>query len=233
MMTCQSVFRLGIVSILLFFLSADSLLAQQGDQIQKNNIRFLWTFGTIQDNPNGGEFKSVSQDMVLNTGDQIKFFIKRNNRCHVYLLYYNSKGELNVLFPHRFQASPVAFSGPETYFIPEGSMWFELDSCIGKETFYLLASADRLNDLETLINQYENADPNARAGLLDSIFGEIRLLKKKNIQLKVSAERPVRIIGSKRGTVALKNFTNEDLALHAVKIAGNDFYCRTYTIDHQ
>jgi hypothetical protein len=232
-MICQSVFRLGIVSILLVFLSAVSLPAQQENKTRENNIQFLWSFGAIRHNPTGSEFKSIFRDTILKTGDQIKFFIKLKNRCHVYLLYFSSKDELNVLFPHKFHAAPPTFFGPDSYFIPEGNMWFELDSHVGVEMFYLLASAERLENLEILTNQYKNADPIARAELSDRIRTEIKFLKKKNMRLKASAERPVRIIGGKRAAGEVKNTTNEDLALHAMEITGIDFYYRSYTIEHQ
>jgi|Deesub1362B_J571_1020462.scaffolds.fasta_scaffold03167_3 hypothetical protein len=206
--------------------------AQQQNEGEEN-IRFLWAFGAIKKGQPEAELIPVTRDMALKTGDQIKFFLKPEEKCFLYLIYHSSQGDLYVLFPYRFEqlGSEDFMSG--YFYIPQGDQWFELDEHVGQEIFYLLASAKRLGQLESLINNYETADRGKKPAIVKKILTEIRRLRWEHRRFKTLAERPVTTIGNVRGTKGAGEPSPPDVAKLAVEISGTDFYSRTFTIDHQ
>ena len=206
--------------------------AQQKEE-QEKNIQFLWAFGALKKGEGEPRLVPIARDTELKSGDQIKFFVKLEKECFVYLIYHSSQGELSVLFPYRFEQ--LSRSAPTTvqYYIPQGYEWFELDQHVGHETFYLLASAKRLHDLEALLNQYETADPAKKPELANRTLKEILMLIRESRKFKSFAEKPVNIIGNLRGTEKVGAEGMPDVTDLAVQISGKNFYSRTFTIDHQ
>ncbi|MEJ2167444.1 MAG: DUF4384 domain-containing protein [Deltaproteobacteria bacterium] len=199
---------------------------------QETNLKFQWAFGALK-KANGSKFEAVRRDTVLKTGDQIKFFLNVNQDCFIYLIYRSSQGELSVLFPQRFRLKGAEYTVSGDHYIPRGDQWFELDEHTGEERFYLLASVERLLELETFINAYESADAAKKQPLAKKILAEIRKLRKQHLKFKTYAERPVNIIGNLRGTDKTETSGARDIAKFAVEISADTFYSRTFTIDHQ
>ena len=218
----------------LFFLldTHAAVHAQQTAAPSDDSIKFQWAFGALK-KANGSKFEAVTRDTVLKTGDQIKFFLKVNQNCFVYLIYRSSQGELSVLFPKRFQLLSTEYTVAGNHYIPTDDQWFELDEHTGEERFYLLASVKRLTDLEALVNDYESADNAKKPPLEKKILAEIRKLRKQHLKFKTYAERPVNIIGNLRGTEKAETAAARDIAKFAVEISADTFYSRTFTIDHQ
>jgi len=210
----------------------DFAAAQEANSQPDANVKFQWAFGALK-KANGSKFEAVAKDTDLKTGDQIKFFLKVNKNCFVYLIYRSSQGDLSVLFPHRFKLLSAEYTVSGDHYIPKGDEWFELDEHTGEERFYLLASVERLLSLETLINDYENADAAKKPPLAKKILSEIRVLRKQHLKFKTYAERPVNIIGNLRGTEKAETAGPHDIAKFAVEISADTFYSRTFTIDHQ
>ncbi|MGD9045786.1 MAG: DUF4384 domain-containing protein [Desulfobacterales bacterium] len=199
---------------------------------QNSSVQFEWAFGALK-KANGSKFEAITKDTDLKTGDQIKFFLKVNKSCFVYLIYRSSQGDLSVLFPHRFKLKSVEYTVAGNHYIPKGDQWFELDEHTGEERFYLLASKKRLMDLEAFINDYESADAAKKPPLAKTILAEIRKLRKQHLKFKTYAERPVNIIGNLRGTEKAETAGPHDIAKFAVEISADTFYSRTFTIDHK
>jgi hypothetical protein len=216
----------------LFFTSHAVIHAQETAAQQETNVQFQWAFGALK-KANGSKFEAVTKDTDLKTGDQIKFFLKVNENCFVYLIYRSSQGELSILFPHRFKLQSVEYTVAGNHYIPKGDQWFELDEHTGEERFYLLASKMRLMDLEALINDYESADAAKKPALAKAILAKIRKLRKQHLKFKTYAERPVNIIGNLRGTEKAGTAGPHDIAKFAVEISADTFYSRTFTIDHK
>jgi len=229
----REIFLLFSMVGLLLVVNPAFIFADQEKAQGESDIVFQWTFGAIKNTNTGPQFETVSRDTTLKTGDQIKFFIKSNKSCFVYLIYLSSQEELSVLFPYRFKLLSKDYQISGNHYIPEGDQWFELDEFAGLEKFYLLASAKRLSELEALINEYESADKTKKSTLGQKIIAEIRSLRKKHLKFKTYAEKPVTIIGSMRGTDKTQAVGLNDLADHAVEISASNFFSRTYTIDHQ
>jgi len=229
-------FSITFLIIAMGFISFGNLKATPAEQTQNLNetgIKFLWAFGAIKKTEDGSVFKSIDRDTALNTGDKIKFFIRLDRQCFVYLIYRSSQNEIKALFPHRFEVKDNEYNISQNYYIPIGNQWFELDDHIGQEKFYLLASADRLNELEAIINKYESADPARQPVIANKIQLEIRKLRKKHLKSKSYAERPVNIIGDLRGIEKIEKDNSYDVANFAIEISAATLYSRTFTIDHK
>jgi hypothetical protein len=140
---------------------------------------------------------------------------------------------MSVLFPYRFKQLDSSSTLSGKHYVPQGNQWFELDDHTGQEKFYLLASTQRLFDLEALINKYESADKAKKSGLAEKITSEIRNLRKRHLKFKTYAEKPVTIIGNLRGAEQSESVHSKDIADYAVEISTTTFFSRTYTIDHQ
>ena len=104
---------------------------------------------------------------------------------------------------------------------------------MGRETFYLLASRQRLESLERLFDQSESADPSRKAELSRQILDEIRTFKKEHRELAAAAERPETIGGAVRGFEKAQGMNRPDVAVIASEISAPGFVVRTFTIDHQ
>jgi hypothetical protein len=219
------IFILHIISV--------SLSAEQAKTINQENIKFQWTFLATKNASQNAHIEPIARDTILKSGDQIKFFIRLQNSCHVYLIYHSSQDELSVLFPHRFKLKKGKKTVAINHYIPKGDQWFELDEHKGEERFYLIASVERLLELESLVNDYETADAAKKLSLGKMILSEIRKLRKKYLKFKAYAERPVSIVGRLRGTDKNEPAGALDAAKYAIEISADTFYSRTFTIDHQ
>lgn len=225
---------MGLLAVLCFdlFCGYNTGFAEETQPQPDANLQFQWAFGALK-KANGSKFEAIARDTILKTGDQIKFFLKVDKNCFVYLIYSSSQGELSVLFPYRFKLRSTEYTVAGHHYIPGGNQWFELDEHIGEEKFYLLASANRLMHLEALINDYESADAAKKPSLAGAVLAEIRKLRKEHLKFKTYAERPVNIIGNLRGTEKAETAEPQDIAKFAVEISADTFYSRTFTIDHK
>ena len=232
--TRLSFFFIACLGILPFFFSS-SLITKSvaAEKKEATNVVFHWAFGAIRKTGQESRFEQIAGDARLNSGDQIKFFLKPVTGCFAYLVYHSCQDELTVLFPYRFEEKTGKQQALKAHYIPEGNEWFQLDENVGQERFHLLASVTRLARLEDLVNQYESGDKTKKPELSQQILSEIDLLRRKNFKTKVDAERPLSIVGNIRGTKKSENASSLDLAEHAVEISASHFYIRTYTIDHR
>ena len=215
------------------FKSQTVIFAQQAKGQAENNVIFQWAFGAIRNTDIGPQFEAITRDTVMKSGDQIKLFLRVENKCFVYLIYQSSQGDLSVLFPYRFKLLDNGYQISRNYYIPKGDQWFELDEYTGTEKFYLLAAANRLVELEDLINEYESADKSNKITIGKKIILETRRLRKKHRKFKSQVEKPVTIIGQMRGTEKTKAAGLKDIADYALEISTNNFFIRTFKIDHQ
>lgn len=229
----RSIYLVLILVALVIGVSATLNYAQQKEPQTDNRIVFQWAFGAIKQTALGPQFEIIQPESVLKSGDQIKFFLGLSGNNYTYLIYQSSQQDLVVLFPRRFiDLGPDKLTAGNHY-IPKGAQWFVLDEFAGLEKFYLLASVERLSELENLINAYESADTSNRGALGKKVVAEIRRLRKKQRTFKTYTEKPVAVIGNMRGSAKTKAVGLNDLADHAVEISTTNFFSRTYTIDHQ
>jgi len=198
---------------------------------QENNVCFLWAFGATVNSGSDQKLVPITRDTTLKTGDQLKIFVELKKKCYVYLLYYDSQGNFKMLFPYDIKEFTSDCKTSEEFFIPPGNFMFTLDENVGLETFHLLASADRLVQLERLIVEHVSGTLANKAESAKKILSQIRKIKKSNKKFSAVAERPVSIGGRLR---AIDDEPDPlDVTTIAVEISAKIFYGRTFTVEHQ
>ena len=193
---------------------------------QEENVSFHWAFGAQVGTKTDRKLVAITRDTVLKTGDRLQMLVELQEPCFVYVVLHSAEGEAHLLFPSSAAQSATDFSTPKRHYIPNREEWFELDEHVGRETFYLLASAQRLAGLEALFAEYEAADASKRPDLVEGILAHIREVKRRHRSFARRAQRPISIAGNLRGMPS-------DIAQFVVKISATTFYSKTFTIDHR
>ena len=200
-------------------------------QQDEPNIGFNWAFGALV-----GKSKvmvPITHDTTLKSGEEIKLMVKLTTDCFVYVVHQGSKGEVNLLFPYEIRQFLSDYSVEKNYYIPKGRHWSALDKNTGKEIFFLLASAERLLDLEEKLGKYFSADELKKPPLAADIVSEIRSVRKHYSTYATIAEKPLTIGGNIRGTDKMEGARRPDVAALATQISAKNFFSKTITIDHQ
>jgi len=201
--------------------------------VQQNeaNIGFDWAFGALV-----GKSKtmvSVTHDTTLNSGEEIKMMVKLTKDCFVYVVHQDSKGEVELLFPYKIQQFQSDYVADKNYYVPKGRGWSPFDKNTGKEIFFLIASTERLLDLEVKLGNYFSADTSKKQSMANDIVSEIRSVRKHYSTYATIAEKPLTIGGNIRGTEKVEGARRPDVATLATQISAKNFYSKTITIDHQ
>jgi len=171
-------FNLGLpfaISLILLFSTWGDVIA---DQKGKDAVSFRWAFGAMVGPASDRRLVAITRDTTLKTGDQLKMLVELKKKCFVYLIYHSAQDEIHMLFPYKVQQFTLDYETLKKYYIPQDEKWFELDKDFGQETFYLLASAQRLIGLETLLEKYKSAEAVKKRGLVKQILAKIRKIKK-------------------------------------------------------
>lgn len=227
-------FKIFLSILILFgFLLSDNPKNTRAEQNKQDLVRFRWAFGAIIGSKNDQRLVAITRDTILKTGDQLKMLVELQKKCFVYLIYHTGQDELHMLFPYEIPQFTSDYKLHKKYYIPQGDMWFELDEDVGQETFYLLASAQRLLRLEALLGEYKSAEAAKKRELAKQILTEIRKEKRQHKKFATSAERPVTIGGSVRGVTKDKKTRSPDIDPIAAEVNALNFYSRTFTIEHQ
>lgn len=201
---------------------------------QAQRVDFLLAFGAVTRGKGGyGKIEAVKPDTVLKSGDRVKMMIELRQKCFVYVIYRNPQDEVFLLFPYDIEQFGSDYRVGKEYYIPQGDSWFELDQNVGRETFYIFASSERLSDLDGLFARYGAARGVDKTAIAQEIFAEVRNLKKQHKEFAMPAERPVAIGGALRGIEKNRKSVNVDLPSIAEEIRAGDTIFRTVTIEHQ
>jgi hypothetical protein len=225
---CLCVLSLGSIS-----------LAQTPEQatppaIQQDgpNINFEWAFGALIGKDK--QFVGITHDTVLNSSEEMKMMVKLDKDCYVYLLHYDSQGEVDLLFPYSLSQMQTDYSLDKNYYVPKGRNWIVLDKNPGKEIFFLVASSTRLLDLEAKIGEYLGVtDAAKKKPLAENIVSEVRGLRKNYASFATLTEKPLTIGGNVRALEEKKETHRPDVADFSISITAKNFYSKTFTIDHQ
>jgi hypothetical protein len=190
--------------------------AQASDE---NNVSFVWAFEALVAEGNVTKQVQIKEDMKLKTGDQLKMFVELRKPCFVYVIHHGAQGEIQRLFPYDIQQFTIDYQTSKIYEIPPNDAWFRINEQAGLETFYLVASAQRLADLEQLLATYAAAQPAEQPLAATNVLAELRnLLKQHRASMKPG--RPVPIAGNMRK------------GIEGVEITAPQFYIETFTIEH-
>ncbi|HXG37892.1 MAG TPA: DUF4384 domain-containing protein [Bacteroidota bacterium] len=219
-----------LITLILFVVGftppdSETFNSQQDDAA---NVGFRWGFGAIVGLPGSKRLVPITRDTVLKSGDEIKMVVQLTKPCFVYVIYLDSQGGLSLLFPYEFSQFTTDYKVGKNYYVPRSAPWFRLDENKGRETFYLLASSERLTALENLVTQYYDADDLKKSPIAQQVIAEIRDVRRRFRNFTTLAERPIAIGGNVRGREQ-----RPDVASIATEISATNFYGKTFTIDHQ
>jgi hypothetical protein len=221
------------ILILFSFLLFDNQKNTRAEQNKQDPVCFRWAFAALTGPKNDRRLVAVTRDTMLKTGDQLKMFVQLQKKCFVYLIYHTGQDEMRLLFPYEIRQFTSDYKLLTNYYIPPGGIWFELDKDLGPETFYLLASVQRLLGLEALLGKYKMAENISKRAIAKQVLDEIRKEKSRHRKFTIAAERPVTIGGSVRGVIPDENTHTFDINSIAIEVNTTNFYSRTFTIDHQ
>jgi hypothetical protein len=200
---------------------------------ETDRVRFRWAFVAISDHDDDTKLVQVTQDTTLQSGDRLKMYLELGTKCFVYVLHHGSQDVLRLLFPHDTEMFAGDYGVSRRYYVPRGAHWLELDENAGAERFHLLASAERLVELETHWKSYKSAVSSLqRQESSQKILDALRHLKKQYMKLMIDPERPIPIAGRIRGVDEDKERLQSQLANIAIDVSAPELYCRTFTIDH-
>jgi hypothetical protein len=200
---------------------------------EKPNVSFEWSFATLSTAEKESLPVPIVRDTALQTGDPLKMMVRLKTDCFVYVMHENPAGEISLKFPYDLKQFTTDYKIGKNYYIPKGREWFKLDKVTGRETFYIIASGRRLLDLEVLLSKYKEADASKKPAVAKDIVAEIRNVRKYYKTFTTLAERPISIGGNVRGMGKESSGGFPDVALIATEISANNFYGKTFTIDHK
>jgi hypothetical protein len=222
-----------VFSLVAFCLLLSLSPKANAEQKEDKGVVFRWAFGAMVGPENDRELVAITRDTELKTGDQIKMYLELEKKCFVYVFYRGSQDEVQMIFPYSPRQFDTDYKTSTKYYIPQGKKWFKMDENGGTELFYLLASAERLTELETVYGKYDSSDPGQKQALAKQVLTEIREIKKRHRKFTTVAERPVAIGGNVRGINVGGAVPCFDVATLAVEISATKFFSRTFTIDHK
>lgn len=205
----------------------------EGEQSNEATVSFRWAIGGLVNTGQGRVLVPITRDTTLKTGDRLKMYLELRSKCHVYLIYLSSAREMSLLFPPDLPPSGSDVFISKGHYLPERGQWFVLTEPPGEETFFLLASAKRLDALERLITDHRMAESEKRTELTEQILGEIRKVRERHLGFKVDPEAPSPILGQVRGLPSDADGATLDVESIAVGITARAFYGRAFTIEHR
>ena len=173
--------------------------ASPENQDEEQDVLFTWALGALLDKDAEPRLVPIGKDMSLEGDARIRMLLELKKNCFVYVIYHDSNGEVNLLFPYDLEKSPEDLQLFKPYHIPQGEEWIKLDGDVKLVRFYLLASTERLYDLEALIGDYASAKPEKKTGMAEEIRSTILQLRKERGKYRTYERPAARIIGVKKG----------------------------------
>ena len=211
------VYRCAVVVLILLLPGLPGTASAQASDEDK--VGFVWAFHALVVEGNITKQVPIKEDIKLKTGDQLKMFVPRVCTRVEHVIHHGARGEIQRLFPYDIQQFTTDYQTSKIYEIPPNDGWFRINEQTGLETFYLVASAQRLTDLEQLLATYVAAQPAEQPLAATHILAELRNLLKQH-RASARPGRPVPIAGNMR------------TGIEGVEITAPQFYIETFTIEH-
>lgn len=196
--------------------------------------RILWAFGALRASSSHRRAVPVTTGMVLHSGDQLKMMIRTMDKCFVYLIYKDSQANLTMLFPYSPQQFDSDYRVARNYYVPEGEAWFQLDKMTGRETFYLIASDQRLMDIEYTYGKYVSCKGKKdKRDMAAQMLSELDSITQKHFASSGQDSLPADRKSLARGFERAAGADPTDITGLARQISFNNIYSRTFVIDHK
>lgn len=217
-----------------FFIAVCFLLSSIGTEAQVSSsnttLKFYYAAVAKVIKDRDSQIITLTDNMVLQSGNLIKFYLELDKEGHYYIFHEDSRGELAILFPKGLQKTIAQRKTP--IYIPEGNNWIELDSNIGRETFHIIVSAVGLTKLNELYKHHitlKEKDELKKSG--EFILHHIKSLKRQNFEQP--AEKPIRVAGKVRGNLDGGLVFSNDVINFVSEITITSTYVKTLIIDHR
>jgi hypothetical protein len=159
--------------------------------------------------------------------------IQIREKCFVYVIHKDTQGNLTMLFPYSIKQFDTDYQTARKYYAPKEDGWFQLDDRTGIETFYLIASDQRLLDVEYTYQQYDSSGPSKKQELAGQMLSELDRVKEKqpasSAEVEILAGNEPHLRGFERATGA----DPTDVSRLAREISFETAYCETFEINHR
>jgi hypothetical protein len=216
------------------FLFHSFLPTAWGSKKESGDSSILWAFGAIRASSNPPKVEPVTTKMALASGDKVKMMIQIRKKCFVYVIHRDSQGDFAMLFPYSLKQFDIDYRIARNYYAPRGEAWFQLDSRTGNETFYLIASDQRLLDIEYTYEKYAASDGARKQDLAGQMISELDRITGKYLAASAGAERLAGLNESTpRGFERAEGADPTDIAGLAREISFEHIYSEIFVIDHR
>lgn len=226
--------NISFLALAFTFLFNSSLPAKPVPQVENSSPKILWAFGAIRASSNPPRLEPVTSNMHLSSGDKLKMMIQIRRKCFVYLIHKNSQGDLEMLFPYSLKQFDTNYETASNYYVPKGEGWFQLDSRTGNETFYLIASDQRLLDIEYTYEKYASSEESRKQDLAGQMMTELDVITQR---YTASSERIDKLAGISapelRGFERATGADPTDIAGLAKEISFENIYSETLVVEHR
>ena len=227
---CREALSLALALVFVFH---SFCLAVPGPQKGRNEASILWAFGAIRASSNPPKLEPVTPQMVLKSGDKLKMMIQIRKKCFVYLIHKDSQGNLAMLFPYSLKQFDTDYQTDRNYYSPKGEAWFQLDSRTGIETFYLIASDQRLLDIEYTYQKYASSEESKKQDLAGQILSQLEEITESHLASSGGDEILASNQPAFRGFERASGADPTDVAQLATEISFDNIYSKTFVIDHK
>ena len=186
-------------------------------------VSFRWAI--LADSTEGMRPLDFTGSPIVFSGTALQLYIEHLNNCHVYLYLLDSSDTLTAIYPPQKGYYDYGFPrGPKL--VPPGDQSFTFVPPPGIETLLLIASAQRLFQLEELTEIY-NKDP--------SQIGQQKLLLNRIEDLLKDMKKEARAAEDlEKVTIKYKSAdTIKERRFQAIEVNTADFYGRKLLIDHR
>ena len=162
---------------------------------------------------------------VVHSGTELQIYLEHLNNCHIYLYLLDSSNQLTPLYPVDRGYYNYGFPRGPT-FIPPGSQSFAFVPPAGSEVFYLIASVDRLFQLERLTEEFLKHQDSL--GQQELLLQEIETMIGDKQAKSRAAEDSARVEKKIKTDAGITEVTFE-----AYEVDMSHFYGRKLLVDHR
>jgi len=184
-------------------------------------------YGFIGEQPDNALYV-VDNGTEMRSGQTFKLNFQFTTGNWFYVTYLSSTGEYALLYG----SSKGAYPDKKLSFDTLG--WFALDQNKGDETFTLIASEERLEDLEALFENYGKASAASKKRFAKRITNTLADLH-KSLEGPEGTELVQRLDAPIMGGVTFRGVTNDEVTQHSLthKATGERIAEAIFVIKHQ